>query len=187
MVKEKKLRRTPDAVYKIDIWLFKFLGLFSNPQQILKKIPLKEGITVVDYGSGIGHYTLPIAEFVGLKGKVFAVDIQPLAIKTVKEKAAKHGLTNVESILIDSYDTEIPDSSVDIVLLIDTLHLIEDCDVLFQEIHRILKQDGIIFMDKGHLKMSRAKEIVESTELFTIVQCWSRDMLFAPKTLRSNP
>nr|CBH38918.1 hypothetical protein BSM_23950 [uncultured archaeon] len=42
-------------------------------------------------------------------------------------------------------------------------------------------------MDKEHLKMSRAKEIVESTELFTIVQCWSRDMLVAPKTLRSNP
>jgi len=184
MEKEKKLKRVPDIVYKIDIWFFKFFDLLSNPRRLLKNIPLKEGMTVVDYGCGIGRYTLPVAELIGLKGKVFAVDIQPLAIKTVKEKAAKHGLTNVEAILVDSYNTGIQDSSVDIVLLIDTLHLIEDCNALFQEIYRILKQDGVIFMDKGHLKMSRAREIVESTELFTIVECWSRDMLFAPKDKR---
>ena len=182
MSKEKKLRRVPDAVYRIDIWFFKFFDLFSNPRQLLKKIPLKEGMTVVDYGCGIGRYTLPVAELVGSKGKVFAVDIQPLAIKTVKEKAAKQGLTNIETILVDSYNTGIQDSGIDIVLLIDTLHMVEDCDALFQEIYRILKQDGFIFMDKGHLKMSRAREIVESTDLFTIVECWSREMLAAPKT-----
>ncbi|MGB2842579.1 MAG: class I SAM-dependent methyltransferase [Halobacteriota archaeon] len=184
MAKEKKLKRVPDAIYRIDIWFFKLFDLFSNPQRLLKKIPLKEGMTVVDYGCGIGRYTLPAAELIGLKGKVFAVDIQPLAIKTVKEKAAKQGLTNVEVILVDTYNTGIQDSSIDIVLLIDTLHMIEDCNALFQEIYRILKQDGVIFMDKGHLKMSRAREIVESTELFTIVECWSRDMLFAPKDKR---
>ena len=184
MAKEKKLKRVPDTVYKIDVWFFKLFDLFSNPRRLLKNIPLKEGMTVVDYGCGIGRYTLPVAELVGLKGKVFAVDIQPLAIKTVKEKAARHGLTNVETILVDSYNTEIQDSSSDIVLLIDTLHMIEDCDALFQKIYRILKQDGFIFMDKGHLKMSRAREIVESTELFTIVECWSRDMLVAPKDKR---
>ena len=184
MAKEKKLKRVPDAVYRIDIWFFKLFDLFSNPRRLLKNIPLKEGMTVVDYGCGIGRYTLPVAELVGLKGKVFAVDIQPLAIKTVKEKATRHGLTNIETILVNSYNTGIQDSSIDIVLLIDTLHMIEDCNALFQEIYRILKQDGFIFMDKGHLKMSRAREIVESTDLFTIVECWSRDMLVAPKDKR---
>lgn len=184
MVKEKKLKRVPDAVYRIDIWFFKFFNLFLNPRRLLKKIPLKEGMTVVDHGCGIGRYTLPVAELIGLKGKVFAVDIQPLAIKIVKEKAAKHDLTNVETILVDSYDTGIQDSSIDIVLLIDTIHMIEDCDALFQEIYRILKQDGFIFMDKGHLKMSRAREIVESTGFFTIVECRNRDMLVALKDKR---
>ncbi|MBA7716517.1 2-methoxy-6-polyprenyl-1,4-benzoquinol methylase [subsurface metagenome] len=182
MRKKKKLRPIPDAVYKIDIWFFKFFDLFWDPRRLLKKIPLKEGMTVVDYGCGIGRYTLPVAELVGLKGKVFAADIQPLAIKTVKEKAARQGLTNVETILVDSYTTGIQDSSIDIVLLIDTLHMINDYHALFQEIHRILKQDGLTFMDKGHMKMSKAREIVESTNLFTIVECWSRDMLVAPKT-----
>jgi len=184
MAKGKKLKRVPDAVYRIDIWFFKFFNLFSNPRRLLKKIPLKDGMTVVDYGCSIGRYTLPAAELIGLKGKVFAVDIQPLAIKIVKEKAAKQGLTNVEAILVDTYNTGIQDSSIDLVLLIDTLHMIEDCDALFQKIYRILKQDGVIFMDKGHLKMSRAREGVASTGFFTIVECWKRGMLVALKDKR---
>jgi ubiquinone/menaquinone biosynthesis C-methylase UbiE len=150
----------------------------------LKKIPLKEGMTVVDYGCGPGRYTLPIAKLVGSKGKVFAVDIQPLALKTVKEKAARQGLTNIETILVDSYNTGIKGSSIDLILLVDTLHLINDRHALFREIHRLLKQDSILYMDSGHLKMSKAREIVESTGFFTIVECRDHDMLVTPKDKR---
>ncbi len=138
-------------------------------------------MVVVDYGCGPGRYTVPIAKLVGPKGKVFAVDIQPLAIKTVKEKAAKQGLTNIEAIMVNSYNTAIQSSSIDMVLLIDILHLIRDCDALFREIHRLLKQDGILYMDSGHLKMLKAREIVENTGFFTIVEYRDQDMMFAPK------
>jgi ubiquinone/menaquinone biosynthesis C-methylase UbiE len=182
MIMIKKLEPEPDAVYKINIWFYKFIDFIWNPQRHLKKIPLKEGMTVVDYGCGPGRYTLSIAKLVGPKGKVFAVDIHPLAINTIKEKAARENLTNIEMIPVDSYNTGIRDSIADLVLLIDTLHLINDCDALFREIHRILKQGGILFMDPGHMKMSRAREIVVSTGLFTIVECRGHHvMLVAPK------
>jgi len=58
---------------------------------------------------------------------------------------------------------------------------IGDCDALFREIHRILKQDGVLFMDPGHMEMSRATEVVEGTGLFTITDCRGHDMLVAPK------
>ena len=183
---KKKLKPEPEAeaVYKINIWFYKFTDLIWNPRRHLKKIPLKEGMVVVDYGCGPGRYTIPIAKLVGSKGKVFAVDIQPLAIKTVKEKAARQGLTNIETILVDSYNTGIKGSNIDLILLIDTLHLINDHHALFREIHRLLKQDGFLFMDPGHMKMSKAREIVESTGFFTIVECRGHDMLGAPKDKR---
>ena len=182
MPNEKKLNPMPDAGFRGMVWCFKLVDLFWNPQKRIKKIPLKEGMTVVDYGCGPGRYTIPVAKLVGPKGKVFAVDIQPLAISTVRKKVASEALTNVEAILADSYNTGIQGSSIDLVLLIDTFHMIKDRDALFQEIHRILKQDGILFMDPGHMKMSRAREIVENTDLFTIVECRGKDMLVAPKT-----
>jgi len=181
MTNNKKPRVESDASYRVYIWYCKFVDLIWKPQRRLEKFPLKEGMAVVDYGCGPGRYTLPIARLVGSKGKVFAVDIQPLAISTVRKKAARESLTNVEAILIDSYDTGIQTSSIDLVLFVDTLHQIEDCDALFCEIHRILKQDGILFMDPGRAEMSTAREIVEGTGLFTIVECRGDDMLVAPE------
>jgi len=181
MTNEKKPKSMPDFAFKGMMWSFKFIDLIWNPQRHLKKIPIKEGTAVVDYGCGPGRYTLPIARLVGLKGRVFAVDIQPLAIKTIKDKAVRESLTNIEAILVDSYNTGIQGSSIDLVVLLDTLHMIGDCDALFQEFHRLLKQDGLIFMDPGHMRLSRAKEIVESTGLFTIVECRGHDMLVSPK------
>ena len=178
---EKKLKPEPDASFKCMVWWYKFTDLIWNLQRRLKKIPIKKGMVVLDYGCGPGRYTLPAARLVGPKGKVFAVDIQPLAISTIKEKAARESLTNIEAVLVDSYNTGIQGSSVDLVFLIDTLHLINDYPALFGEIHRLLKQDGFIFTDPGHMKLSRAREIVENTGLFTIVECQGHDMLVAPK------
>jgi len=181
MANEKKLKPMSNATFKGMTWLYKFADPIRNPQRRLKKIPLKEEMVVVDYGCGPGSYTIPAAKLVGPKGKIFAVDIQPLAIKTIKEKATRESLTNIEAILVDSYNTGIQGSSIDLVLLLDTLHMISNCDALFQEIHRLLKQDGLIFMDFGHMKMSRGRKIVESTGLFTVVECRGYDMLVAPK------
>ena len=182
MPNEKKVEPMPNAGFKCMMWFFKFIDIFWNPRRRLEKVPLKEGMVVVDYGCGPGRYTLPLAELVGPKGKVFAVDVQPLAISTVRKKVVSEALTNVEAILVDSYNTGIQGSSIDLVLLIDTFHMIKDRDALLQEIHRILKQDGLIFMDPGHMKISRAKEIVEGIDLFTIVECQGRDMMVVPKT-----
>ena len=181
MANEKKIKPESATFYRVNMWTYKVVGLFWNPQRRLKDIPLKEGMAVVDYGCGPGRYTLPIAKVVGPKGKVFAVDIQPLAISMVKEKAFRESLANIEPILVDSYNTGIQGSSIDLVLLVDTFHQIKDYDALFREIHRVLKQDGMLFMDPGHMKVSKTREIVEGSGLFTTVECRGNDMLVAPK------
>ena len=83
-------------------------------------------MAVVDYACGPGRYTIPAAEMVGPKGKVHAADIQPLAIESVKKKAANKSLTNIVPILVDSFNTGIPDSSIETVLLIDAIYPIKD-------------------------------------------------------------
>lgn len=181
MSEENKPKAMSDASFKLMTWTFRLVDLFARPRRHLAKVPVREGMTVVDYGCGPGRYTIPLAELVGPGGKVFAVDIQPLAIRTVKEKAARKSLTNIEAVLANSYTTAIPASSADIVLLFDTVHMIKDHDALFHEIHRLLKPDGFLFMDPGHMRIARAREIVESTGLLTMVKCRGRDMLLTKK------
>lgn len=181
MASEKRLEPESAALYRINIWFYSLTDRFWNPQRRVEKIPLRAGMAVVDYGCGPGRYALPMARLVGPEGKVFAVDIQPLAISTVREKAARESLTNVEAMLVDSYATGIQGSSIDLVLLVDTLHQIGDCGALLREIHRILKPDGVLFMDPGHMKLPRAEEIVEGTGLFSIAERRGHDMLVVPK------
>jgi ubiquinone/menaquinone biosynthesis C-methylase UbiE len=76
----------------------KLTDLVKNPRRRFKNIPVKEGMIVVDYGFGPGRFTLLTAKLVGPKGKVFAVDIQPLAMSMIKKKAARLSLTNIETI-----------------------------------------------------------------------------------------
>lgn len=181
MTNEKELKPESDAIYRLNIWYYRLTDFFWSPRRRLEKIPIIEGMAVLDYGCGPGRYTLPVAKLVGTKGKVFAVDIQPLAVSALEKEAARESLANIETILVDSYNTGIQDSSIDLVLFLDTLHQIEDCDALFLEIHRVLKQDGLLFMDPGHMKLARAREIVEATGLFTIAECRDHDMLVVPR------
>jgi len=180
MAEEKKIKRPSDAVYRIDVLFFKIMDIFRNTQQLLDRVPVKSGMRVLDYGCGVGSYSIPLAEMVGPEGRIFAVDIQPLAIKEVEKKASKRGLKNVEAIIVDSYNTGIEDSSVDLALIIDTIHRIEDCGAMFQEMHRILKQDGLLFLDKGHMDESEVRGIVDNTNLFRIEEDREREILLTP-------
>jgi len=164
-----------NIAFRLMMLIFKFRDLLQNPRKSLEKAGLRKGMSVVDYGCGPGSFTIPAAELAGEKGKVFAVDIHPLAIRAVKQKASRKGLQNVETVLVRGYDTGIGESSIDRVLLIDTIHLIDDPDALFREIHRMLKPDGLLFMEKGHMPMSQQKSIVENSGLFTIIE--ARDLM----------
>jgi len=179
MASEKK--RESDIAFRLMTLAYKLRDLFQNPRRSLEKARLREGMSVVDYGCGPGSFTIPAAELVGGKGKVFAVDIHPLAIRAVKQKASRKGLENVETLLVRGYDTGIEESSIDRVLLIDTIHLIEDPDALFREVHRMLKPNGLLFMEKGHMAMSEQKKTVEGIGLFKIVESQRLMILAAPQ------
>ncbi len=138
-------------------------------------------MSVVDYGCGPGSFSIPAAELVGRTGSVVAVDIHPLAVKTVADRASRKGFDNVRTVLVQGYDTGVEASSVDRALLIDTIHAIEDPDALFREIHRVLKPDGLLFMEKGHMAMSEQRRILEQTGLFEVVESQRLMMLAAPQ------
>jgi ubiquinone/menaquinone biosynthesis C-methylase UbiE len=155
--------------------------LLEDPRRILERARLGEGMTVADYGCGPGSFTMPAAQIVGDGGRVYAIDIHPLAISSVRERAAKKGLRNVEAIPVRGYDTGIEASSIDRVLLIDTIHRIEDLDALFREIRRILKPDGLLFMHKGHMPIAEQRDLLENSGLFEVVESQGLTILAVPR------
>src|SRR5215469_4397808 len=48
----------------------------EQPKKLLKMLEIKEGMVAADIGAGSGYHSFRMAEKVGAKGKVLAVDIQ---------------------------------------------------------------------------------------------------------------
>ena len=130
---------------------FKFRDFFSPRKNTLAEVNIKPAFNIHDYGCGPGSYTTVAARLVGSSGKVYALDIHPLAIQQVQKIAIKKRLTNIITILSDCV-TGLPDESIDVVLLYDTLHDLSEPDKILAELHRVLKPDGILSFNDHHLK-----------------------------------
>jgi len=135
---------------------YKLRDFFTPRMNILKEAGIEEGFYALDYGCGPGSYIVPLADLVGPSGKIYALDIHPLAIKMVEKSAAKKHLANVMTIQSDCR-TGLPDQSLDVALLYDVFHDLDQPGMILKELHRILKPDGILSLSDHHL---REQEIV---------------------------
>ena len=102
---------------------------------------IQAGMSVLDFGCGPGRYTLPVAGLVGGEGTVYAADVHPLAMGMVQGKAKRSRLSNVQTIRTDCV-TGLPSGSIDVALLFDALHDMENKMAVLEELHRVLKVDG---------------------------------------------
>ena len=155
----------PNMVFKMMSFMLALRHRFANLRKELEKSGIKEGQTILDFGCGPGHYAIAAARIVGEKGRIYALDIHPLAMRVVEKKARKEGLTNITTILSDR-DTGLPDESIDIVLLYDTIHLIGDKRALLKELHRVMKSSGILSI--WGMKVEDVLELVEKEGLFAL-------------------
>jgi ubiquinone/menaquinone biosynthesis C-methylase UbiE len=114
---------------------------------------VREGQTFLDFGCGTGDFTLPAARKVRKGGKVYALDYFQRQLDIVKNRAEKDGLANVETIQ-SSGDTGLPDRSVDVVWLCDVLHEIKERRAVIEELHRVLRDDGVLAIHDGMGEMS---------------------------------
>jgi len=128
-----------------------FRDLRLPRMEILKEVGIKPGFRVLDFGCGPGSYVEAASRLVGQSGRVYALDIHPLAVQSVQRMVLKKGLANVETILSDC-QSGLPDDSIDVVLLYDTYHGLGEPDKVLKELHRVLKLDGVLSFSDHHMR-----------------------------------
>mgnify|MGYP001572107121 CR=1 FL=1 len=73
---------------------------FFDPAKILATLGLNsQTVDVAEFGCGYGTFTIPAAKII--KGKIYAMDIEPNMIRITNEEAKKNGLSNVQTVLRD--------------------------------------------------------------------------------------
>ncbi len=142
-------------------------------KEILKRVGIEKGQTVLDFGCGGGNYTIPAAKIIGNKGKVYAVDEDGYKLKDLQEKAKSANLHNIETIKTSGeLNFEFKDGAFDVVLLYDIFwyfslqspKLLE----LLKEVYRVLKSDGLISVYPEHIETEKLKQKMEKSGFYLI-------------------
>ena len=116
-----------------------------HPENIAREFGVGEGMSVADFGSGAGYFTIILGQMVGESGKVYALDIQETALDNVRVKAKAVGLKNIEAIRTNLEvmgSSGLPDGSQDIVLLANILFQSDKKAEIIREAKRVLKDAG---------------------------------------------
>ena len=137
------LRRDPEFLDPIR-------RLYDPPNRLIDPY-VKKGQVVADLGCGSGYVTFPLADLVGLEGKVYAVDLDEGCIRRIRQKAARAGYRNIEAHASSaSYIGFIGDKSIDFVLANGLLcSMPRDRQRAVTEMKRILKPTGQALLSLG--------------------------------------
>jgi ubiquinone/menaquinone biosynthesis C-methylase UbiE len=109
---------------------------------VVARLQLKPGNVVADLGAGSGIFAVPLARAVGPAGKVYAVEIDADFFPHIERKVKEQSITNVRTILGKPADPGLPAADVDMALLHDVLHHIEDKPGYLRQVVRYLTPAG---------------------------------------------
>lgn len=123
--------------------------MFSNPEQNVAQLDLRDGMRVADFGAGTGFYSRAASKRVGNSGKVYAIEIQKDFVKKLEDDLKNWHISNVECIWGDIESlggTKLADSSMDLIIISNILFQVEDKFGLIDEVKRVLKPNGQVLL-----------------------------------------
>ncbi len=109
---------------------------------MLEALGIKPGMKVCDLGCGNGFYTLKLAEMVGEKGEVWAVDIQQEMLRLLEDRAKKQGVKNIKPVLGSVVDPRLPAGKMDLILCVDVYHEFSHPAPMLAAMRKALSPEG---------------------------------------------
>ena len=146
---------------------------------VVAALKLKPDAVVADIGAGSGVFTVPLARAV-TAGKVYAVDIEQGLVDHITQRAHGEKLNNVVGVLGKFTDAAIPSREVDLALIFDVLHHIENRTEYLKNLVPYLKKSGRIAVIDFHPELGPHKN--DPTLQVTKVQAdaWFAALGFKP-------
>jgi ubiquinone/menaquinone biosynthesis C-methylase UbiE len=112
------------------------------PSRAIRALRLEPGQVIADIGAGSGYYSLLLAKAVGPQGRVYATDIQPEMLAILERKLKAQSIGNVQLVLGTETETRLPDASVDLAIMVDVYHELQQPQAFLQAVKRALKPGG---------------------------------------------
>jgi SAM-dependent methyltransferase len=113
---------------------------WQKPEAILDALQLAQSARVADIGAGTGYFSVRIAKRVP-DGKVFAADVEPDMLRYLGERAHREQLHVLQPVQASADTPNLPEP-VDVALIVDTYHHIDDRVAYFSRLKSSLRPGG---------------------------------------------
>jgi SAM-dependent methyltransferase len=129
--------------------------LLQDPGKLLAPY-IRQGMTVLEPGPGMGFFTLELARLVGAGGRVIAVDVQPKMLDRLKRRAREAGFLNrIEARVCSSESLGLADvaGKMDFTLTFAVVHELSSPALFFAEVAGASKQGAFLLLSEptGHI------------------------------------
>jgi predicted methyltransferase len=94
----------------------------GEPQQLVRLLGIRPGMTVADIGAGSGYYVVRLSPIVGTSGRVIAEDVMPDYLENLRQRVRALGLQNVDVVRGEAHDPKLPAQSLDLAILVHMYH-----------------------------------------------------------------
>ena len=159
---------------------------WQKPHAVLQALALKSDAVVADLGAGTGYFSARLANMLP-KGTVYAVDVEPEMVKYLGERAKREGLKNLKPVAARADDARLP-AKVDLVLLVDVYHHIENRERYFGTLAESIKPGGRVAVidfrldsPEGPPKASRIAPEQVKAELASAGYALAEEHAFLPR------
>lgn len=115
---------------------------WQKPHAVIQALALKADARVADLGAGTGYFSARLANMLS-HGKIYAIDIEPDMVRYLEARAKRENLRNLTAVAGTPQDPRIPEK-VDLVLLVDVYHHIDDRERYFRALRASLLPGGRI-------------------------------------------
>ena len=127
----------------------------ENGPDCLRRIGIKSGDFVLDFGCGPGRFSISAAQLVGAMGQVYAIDSNPSVLWKVRRKADALGLQNIRTAGSLAELARLPGARrYDVALAFDMLHFLDPParNRFYRELRDILSDNGLLAVHPKHVK-----------------------------------
>ena len=115
---------------------------WQKPEAVVAALRIHPGMTVADLGAGTGYFSRVLSTAVGASGTVLAVDVEPNLVVHLRARAEEEKTANVVPVLASPANPRLPQRGVDLVLLVDTVHHLDDRIAYFRRLRSALRPAG---------------------------------------------
>ena len=117
----------------------------EDAEAAIAKMALQPADVVADIGAGTGYYSFRMAAKVP-QGKVYAVEVQDEFITALEARKKMPGGSNVMVVKGAERSPNLPDSSVDLAIMVDVYHELAYPKEMLRAIHKALKRGGRLLL-----------------------------------------